>query len=61
MRQHIVQTSPESSSFQRSRSDMNVASGCPQFAKLSALDEGYVENDVLFLKCIVDTSKIVHP
>ena len=65
MRQHIVQTfkpSPESSSFQRPRSDMNVASGCPQFAKLLVLDEGnYVKNDTLFLKCIVDTSKIVHP
>ena len=30
---------------------MNVASGCPQFAKLSILDEGnYAKNDVLFLK-----------
>jgi hypothetical protein len=65
MRQHIIQTfkpSPDSSSFQRPKSDMNVASGCPQFAKLSVLDEGnYIKNDVLFLKCIVDTSKIVHP
>ena len=65
MKQHIVQTfkaSPESSSFQRPRSDMNVASGCPQFAKLSVLEEGnYVRNDVMFLKCIVDTSKIIHP
>ena len=65
LRQHIVQTfkpSPDSSSFQKPRSDMNVASGCPQFAKLSVLEEGnYVKNDVLFLKCIVDTSKITHP
>ena len=65
MRQHVIQTfkpSPESSSFQRPRSDMNVASGCPQFAKLSVLDEGnYVKNDIMFLKCIVDTSKILHP
>ena len=65
LRQHNVQTfkpSPDSSSFQRPRSDMNVASGCPQFAKLSVLDEGnYVKNDVLFLKCIIDTSKIIHP
>jgi TNF receptor-associated factor 2/TNF receptor-associated factor 3 len=65
LRQHVVQTfkpSPDSSSFQRPRSDMNIASGCPQFAKLSVLEEGnYVKNDVLFLKCIVDTSKIVHP
>ena len=65
LRQHIVQTfkpSPDSSSFQKPQSDMNVASGCPQFAKLSVLEEGnYVKNDVLFLKCIVDTSKITHP
>lgn len=41
---------------------MNVASGCPQFAKLSILDEeNYVREDVLFIKCIVDTSKIFHP
>ena len=65
LRQHIVQTfkpSPESSSFQKPRSDMNVASGCPQFAKLSVLEEGnYVKDDVMFLKCIVDTAKITHP
>ena len=65
LRKHIVQTfkpSPESTSFQKPRSDMNVASGCPQFAKLTVLDEGdYVKNDVLFLKCIVDTSQINHP
>ena len=65
MWQRIIQTfkpSPDSSSFQRPKSDMNMASGCPQFAKLSILDEGNnVKNDVLFLKCIVDTSKIVHP
>ena len=65
LRQHIVQTfkpSPESSSFQKPRSDMNVASGCPQFAKLSVLEEGnYIKDDVMFLKCIVDTAKITHP
>ena len=65
LRQHIVQTfkpSPESSSFRKPRSEMNVASGCPQFAKLSVLNEGnYVKSDVLFLKCITDTTKISHP
>jgi len=65
LRRHIVQTfkpTPESSSFQQPKSDMNVASGCPQFAELSVLEEGdYVKNDVLFLKCIVDTTKIQHP
>ena len=64
-RKHIVQTfkpTVESSSFQRPVTDMNVASGCPQFAKLTALeDENYVKDDVIFIKCIIDTSKIFHP
>ena len=64
-RKHIVQTfkpTPESSSFQRPISDMNVASGCPQFCKLSYLDDdNYTKDDVLFVKCIVDTSRIFHP
>ncbi len=62
---HIVQTfkpSAESSSFQRPQSDMNVASGCPQFAKLTVLDDkNYVKDDVMFVKCIVDTSKVFCP
>ena len=62
---HLVQTfkpTPESSSFQRPISDMNVASGCPQFCKLSVLDdENYTKNDVVFIKCIVDTTHIFHP
>lgn len=64
-RKHIVQTfrpTTESSSFQRPVSDMNVASGCPQFAKLSCLeDENYTKDDVIFIKCLIDTSKIFHP
>ncbi len=64
-RKHIVQTfkpTSESSSFQRPVTDMNVASGCPQFAKLTALeDNNYVKDDVIFIKCIVDTSRIFHP
>jgi TNF receptor-associated factor 2/TNF receptor-associated factor 3 len=64
-RKHIVQTfkpTPESSSFHQPSSDMNVASGCPQFAKLTVFDEDcYVNNDVMFIKCIVDTTKIFHP
>ena len=64
-RKHLVQTfkpTPESSSFQRPISDMNVASGCPQFCKLSYLDdENYTKDDTLFIKCIVDTSSIFHP
>ena len=64
-RRHIIQTfrpTSESSSFQRPQTDMNVASGCPKLAELSVLEEGnYVKDDVLFIKCVVDTSKIVHP
>ena len=64
-RKHIVQTfkpTPESSSFQQPISDMNVASGCPQFCKLSFLDDdNYTKDDMLFIKCIVDTSNIFHP
>ena len=41
---------------------MNVASGCPQFTKLSTLDDdNYVKDDVMYIKCIVDTSRIFHP
>ena len=41
---------------------MNVASGCPEFAKLSVLDDpSYVKDDVMYIKAIVDTSKIMHP
>ena len=64
-KKHLVQTfkpNLQSSSFQRPKSDMNVASGCPEFAKLSILDDpSYVKDDVMFIKAIVDTSKIIHP
>ena len=64
-KKHLVQTfkpNLQSNSFQRPKSDMNVASGCPEFAKLSVLDDpSYVKDDVMFIKAIVDTSKIIHP
>ena len=64
-RKHIVQTfkpTPESSSFKRPTSDMNVASGCPQFSKSDVLDENnYVKSDIMYIKCIVDVSRIFHP
>ena len=42
--------------------EMNIASGCPQFARLSVLDdENYVKDDVLYIRCIVDTTRIFHP
>ena len=64
-RKHIVQTlkpTVESSCFQRPVSDMNVAFGCPQFAKLALLkDINYVKDDIIFIKCIIDTTNIFHP
>jgi len=65
LKKHLVQTfkpNIQSSSFQRPKSDMNVASGCPEFAKLSVLDNpSYVKDDVMYIKAIVDTSTILHP
>ncbi|XP_019858616.1 PREDICTED: TNF receptor-associated factor 2-like [Amphimedon queenslandica] len=64
-KRHIVQTfkpSPTSSSFQRPKSDMNIASGYPKFAELTILDnESYVKEDVMYVKAIVDTTRIFHP
>ena len=43
---------PTSSSFQRPRNEMNIASGCPMFASVSVLDNSsYVKDDTMFLKC----------
>ena len=61
----LVQTfkpNAQSSSFQRPKTDMNVASGCPEFADLSVLDNtSYVKDDVMYIKAIVDTSRILYP
>ncbi|CAF4066517.1 unnamed protein product, partial [Rotaria sordida] len=46
-----------SSSFQRSRSDMNIVSGIPKFFPLEIIQqEGnpYVRDDILFIKIMVD-------
>ena len=56
-KKHLVQTfkpNAQSSSFQRPKTDMNVASGCPEFADLSILDNtSYVKDDVMYIKAIV--------
>ena len=61
-KKHLVQTfkpNAQSSSFQRPIADMNVASGCPEFADLSILDNtSYVKDDVMYIKVIVDTSEM---
>lgn len=56
----IVQTlysDRKSLSFQRPppNSDMNIASGCPDFAPVSILENiKYVNDDEMFIKCIMD-------
>ena len=64
-KKHLVQSfkpNSQSSSFQRPKTDMNVASGCPKFTELSTLDNtSYVKDDVMYIKAIVDISKIHRP
>ena len=61
-RKHITQRfnpKPKSSSFQQPSSDMNVASGFPRFASNSIFNnEDYVCDDVMYIKCTVDTAHI---
>ena len=46
---------PDSSSFQRPKNKLNIASGSPLFLPLETLDNrGYVKDDTMFVKIIVD-------
>ena len=58
--EHVVDAfrpDPNSSSFKRPVSEMNVASGCPLFAPLNLLESNrtYIKDDTAFVKIIVDT------
>ncbi|CAF0792382.1 unnamed protein product [Adineta steineri] len=47
----------KSNSFQRPRSDMNIASGIPKFVPLDMIDKpdsSYVKDDTMFIKVMVD-------
>ena len=61
---HIVESfrpDPNSSSFRRPTSDMNVASGCPMFLPVRQLEanlDKYVRDDTMFIKITVDTSEL---
>ncbi len=47
----------KSNSFQRPRSDMNIASGIPKFFPLPIIQQDnnpYVRDDCMFIRCIVD-------
>ena len=56
--EHMIdafRSDPESSSFQRPKNNMNVASGSPLFMPLDDLNNrAYVEDDTMFVKIIVD-------
>ena len=62
---HISDTfrpDPSSSSFKRPRSEMNIASGCPLFVSLATLNGGgYVKDDTMFIKIVVDTTDLHRP
>ena len=59
---NIVQSfkpNPNSASFHRPKSDMNVASGCPKFAALSVLDNPeFIVDDVAFFQCVVRQQQV---
>lgn len=56
------QPDPMSSSFKKPKSDMNIASGCPRFILHSDLKTGgYIVDDTVFIKCVVDRSSVRHP
>ena len=57
----VFQPDPMSSSFQRPKTDMNVASGCPRFISLAELNQGgFMEDNTIFIKVKVDTATMKH-
>ncbi len=48
---------PSSSSFQKPKNPMNIASGCPLFMPISFLDtHAYIRDDTLYIKAEVDVT-----
>jgi hypothetical protein len=64
---HIIDSfrpDTKSNSFQRPRSEMNIASGIPKFLPLSVIHQDnnpYVNDDVMFIKVMVDFDNTPHP
>ena len=59
---YTFQPDPRSRSFRKPKSDMNVASGCPQFVSHTDLKKGgFIKNDTIFIKVMIDTTTIFHP
>ena len=49
-------------SFKKPRSEMNIAGGCPKFVSHTELERsGFIVDDTIFIKCMIDTSTIRHP
>ena len=56
------QPDPMSSSFRKPKSDMNIASGCPRFVSHTELERGgFIVDDTIFIKSMIDVSTIRHP
>ncbi len=56
------QPDPMSSSFQKPKSDMNIASGCPRFVSHTELKSGgFILDDTVFVKCSIDCATIKLP
>ena len=50
---------PNSPSFKKPERDLNIASGFPKFARQSVLqDEGFTQDNLIYIKCQVDLSGI---
>ena len=65
-KKHVTDTfrpDPQSNSFQRpTQKEMNVASGCPMFIRHEQLlSGGFVKDDCIFLRSVVDTSIDAEP
>ena len=59
---NTYQPDPMSSSFRKPKSDMNIASGCPRFVSHAELERGgFIVDDTIFIKCMIDVSTICHP
>jgi len=60
--EHVIDAfrpDPSSSSFQRPRRQMNIATGCPKFCSLAELNNhAYIREDTMFLKIIVDITDL---
>ena len=58
----IFQPDPMSTSFQKPKTDMNMASGCPRFVSSNALMQGgFIVDDTIFIKVMVDLTTVRHP